>query len=445
MATKKFNTFEYASMVKTGKSETSTLHRYDAFETPYGYAFVLIANDQDNEQQAELSEIAMKRIKYFLENEPDEKSEHVTKSALIYTSGYLYQFVNKNPSFKAGRISCLCVLYCNEKVYYAWTGNVELMLFTGKRLFLLTVKEAVDKTDGNNDPSERNRSNITVQEEFLGSHSFVKPLSGNTCVEPVSGDKLIMASGNITNRLQLKEARRILCDNMPLQTQVARIMHENQGITDAHSSTLIVIRFYELKNTERKLPSKQLVSKPILSHDKKSNHTKVEKTIKHKQKSLFKIIKNAFLVIALVMVGYFIYDLFIFDPHPPVGLPGDLSRIEWQATIQPADTLNDYDTPERPVVPGDVVYTVRGGDTWGRIYTQFGVCSWFIINHPPNTGRFGREGSLLAGQRLHIPVKYSGKPELNPYYYREFATEKVGERCENVGQEFRQAFEDAIK
>ncbi len=441
MATKKFSTFEYAALADTGKSGISGLIRYDVFETPYGYAFVFIINKENTNNQVELSRLAMNRISYYLKNAPDEKTEYVTQNALIYLSGYLYQYCNKNPEYKAGKVSCMCVLLHDEKVYYSCYGSVELLIFTGKRFYLL------DSHYSGNDESLADRSlQQHYSANYLGHQAIIRPFAAATHLEPVADDKLIIIPANLAKHLNTKETKRILCDNMPLQTKAVRIIRELRKHEDDTSFALTLVRFYGFQRKERKLPPGQLITKQDVV--KKSVEIPVNHQNKAKEKKSNKshaMIRNILYAVGLIIVGYLFYDLFIKDPHPPISLPDTLRTVDWQTTLVASDTLQDDDHRVTPVLPDDVIYLVRGGDTWGRIYTQFGVCSWFIINHPPNKGRFGREGSLLAGQRLRIPVRYSGKPEYNPYYYREFATEKVGDRCENAGMELRQAFEEKIK
>lgn len=438
MATKKFSSFEFASVADTGNSVTPGLHRYDAFKTPYGYAFVIVANDEDDKLQSELSGIALERIRYFLENEPDEKPGQVAKSALIYTSGYLYEFGKRNSSYKAGKISCLCVLYSNEEVFYAWAGHVGLFLFTGKRFYLLNCKD--NPTQVSLDVSA---GCLGDSEEFMGQRPLIEPHSGESCLQPVSGDKLIMTSGSISQHINTKIIKKILTDNMPLQTKAARIMRQGKSSDDMYSSTIILLRFHDVKNRERKVGPVQKSGGSNVMHEKTDSRvSKNTRQNKAPAKKYLTLAKYLLYTIGFLVVAYFFYDLFINDPRPPI----NLSEIKKDTVPEETAILPDSVLPEQaPVLPDDLEYTVRSGDTWSRIYSQYGVCSWFIRNHPPNTGRFGSEGSLIAGQRLQIPVQYSRKPEFNPHYYSEFSTEKVGSRCENVNEAFLEAFKQKIR
>lgn len=444
MATRKFSTFEYASLTDAGKSDKAGLHRVDAFETPHGHAFVIVSSEQDDEQQAELCGIAIERIKYYLENEPDEKIDDVSRNALIYTGGYLYQIGQKDPLQQAGKISSLCVLFSDERIYYSWAGNVELFLFTGRRMYLLSWKEESDDesvhaaNEGEKEPVE--------QHGFLGRQAIMAPFSGNGPIEPVNGDMLIMASGSVCRSLHTKDIKRVLQDSMPMQTKAARIMrHSSTGPGECPAS-IMLLRFHGLNNTERSFGDGQVASKHDSLMKKTEQDSEMGKQSQGKtKKRSFRTLKTVFGIIGLIIVGYLFYDLFINDPHPPVRVAPTVEEAVVDTDEQVIPDEAEVELADEPVVlPDDVTYVVRGGDTWGRIYTQYGVCSWFIINHPPNTGKFGREGSLIAGQRLDIPLKYSGKAEYNPHYYREFTTDKVGSRCENAGRDFLRAFEAKI-
>lgn len=445
MATRKFSTFEYASHTDTGSSETAGLHRYDVFETPHGHAFIIVSSDEGDDQQAELCGIAIERVKYYLENEPDETKDMVSRNALIYAGGYLYQLGQKDPSYQAGRLSSLCVLFTEEKIYFSWLGNVELFLFTGKRMYLLSWK---DSNENIQDAATENQSDFPEKNnDFLGKQAISIPFSSNSSIEPVNGDVLIMASGSVCRCLHTKDIKRVLQDTMPLQTKAARIIrHSGSGESQCPGS-IMLLHFHGLKNTERSFGAGQIAAR----HDpsmQKAEQAMANKTQSGKspQKKSIGLMKAILSVIGLIIVAYLVYDLFILDPRPPVTLP----QISDEAMVDTSEHASDEEesveqlADEAPVLPEDLIYVVRGGDTWGRIYVQYGVCSWFIINHPPNTGKFGREGSLIAGERLRIPVKYSGKAEYNPHYFREFTTEKVGSRCENAGTEMLQAFEDKI-
>ncbi len=443
MATKKFSNFEYASLTDAGDAKTPGLYRFDAFETPHGHAFVVVSGDQDDEKQADLCEIAIERIQYYLENEPDDDKHVVSRNALIYSSGYLYQMGRKDSLDRAGKISCLCVLFSEEKIYFSWVGHVELFLFTGKRMYLLSWKDSEADSASMRIDEE---TGLTGKECFLGSQAIIAPYSIDCCVEPVSNDILIMASGSVCRRLHTKDIKKVLQDSMPLQTKAARIMRHSSSESGQCPASIMLLRFHDLGNAERSFGAGRVAAKHDPSMQKTEQAMAKKKQTGSGQGKTFKLLMTIFSVIGLIIVAYLIYDLFISDPRPPVSLPPIAEEVvaDTSEHVMVTEPNEEQLAAETAVLPDDVIYVVRGGDTWGRIYVQYGVCSWFIINHTPNTGRFGRESSLIAGERLRIPVKYSGKAEYNPHYYREFTTEKVGSRCENAGPELLQAFEEKI-
>lgn len=438
MATRKFSTFEYASQFDRGSADQGACIVQDVFETPHGQAIVVVAGmGLDGEK---LCRTAFERVKYYLENEQDEDSDVITGNALIYTSGYLYQLQKKDPALRPGRISCLCVLFKDEKIHYSWVGGVELYLFTGKKMYALAWR---DHSKGDAPGSG-----------YLGQAAIIEPGTDEGALSPVAGDKLIMAAGELCKHLHTRETRKILKDTMPLQTQASRILRQTTD-KGAGLSSIIMLGFHGISNTERKpgglgLPLKMELRK----HSKEQEMTKKNTTKKKKKPaeswetlSIRKIRlgwKAALYAAGLLLVIYLLYDLVNYGPSP-IQLPATAEvapdTLSFAAEVEEAEA-EKVETPA--VIPGDETYVVRRGDTWGRIYTQFGVCSWFIINHPPNTGRFGSGGTLIAGESLRIPVKYSGKPELNPHYYREFSMDVVGNRCEHAGQELKDAFERKI-
>lgn len=438
MTTKKFNTFEYAAHSEPCKSESAGVHYQDSFETSRGHVFLVVTDHGcPKGQPSELCDVVLQRVRYYMEHEPDERNADVTRNALIYTSGYVYQHYNKGGGATRG-VSCLCLLYSDEQVFYSWIGDVGLYLFTGKRIHWLTWDEKHTVTGTKDDPDKK------AKKAFLGEKPIIEPLSNyEDALKPVNGDTLILSAGNVGKCIHTRATKRILKDSMPLQTKVTRILRHTYPDTDPQSGALIILRFHAVSHTERILSTDKNDQDPLQVQQKKEvdeKHTKL-----NWKNTPVGYLKMIFAVLGLLAVLYFVYDLFIYDPHPPVSIsiPTHEAGPE-EAVHVPEEVAEEFsqEVVEPVALPQDISYTVRSGDTWGRIYSQFSVCSWFIRNHPPNTGRFGSQGGLIAGQRLQIPVKYSGDPQLNPHYYTEFTTDKVGSGCQNVDSSFLRSFEE---
>ncbi len=430
MTTRKFNSFEYIGRA-TGP-DPGGLHREDMFETPHGFAFVIAASQGEGEQEAGRTATALERIRYYLENETDDKVEEVSRNALMYTSGYLYQTYQKEAEGDLPPLSCLCVIVSDGKVHYAWVGNICLYVFTGKRMIPLSWTVA-----------ESQGPDASVA--FMGEQPVVAPQFPTDPLIPVNEDLLLAGSGRSCELFCLKQTKKILQDSMPSQTKVARMTRLFDGEeSEKQALALQMLRFYNLENRQRSFVTgqEQAAPRPKSSAIKEDMPGKKSKKQLPDMDMLQKIKYIAYLV-GILLVGYMVYDLFLYDPKPAVNIPLVI-ETEQVGVESPDDTLSlAMDEPR--ALPEDIPYTVRGGDTWGRIYTQFGVCSWFIINHPPNTGRFGRDGALIADARLQIPVRYSSDPELNPHYYTEFTTEVVGASCENAGQELLDNFREMVQ
>ncbi len=422
MATKKFSTFEYASVSNISDSLPVACIRQDEFETPLGHAFVMVTNT--NGQETGQMGIVFERIRYYLENEPNESSDVIIKNALIYTGGFLYQLQKKEPTLELGKISCLCVLYSHERIHYAWVGDIELFLFTGKKMYVLTCLD-----------HQEAGAPLKV---YLGHQSMIEPHSDEGAMAPVAGDKLIVASGPITKYLHTKEIKKTLRESMPLQTQAIRMIRQVEKSESCPSaSALTMVAFHGINNTER-LPVKAKPS--IIKETSRSGEQDMHQKRKHDhEKQLFSW-KNILFVAGILFVIYMLYDILNYGPRP-ISLSPTSPEVVADSLVQsPADTSQQYQESSA-ALPSDVIHHVQTGETWGRIYARYGVCSWFIINHPPNSGRFGSGGSLMAGERLRIPLKYSGNQELNPNYHQEFSTAVVGGRCENAGRELKDAFD----
>ncbi len=434
MATKKLSKFEYAGEEVPGSAGFKGLHRQAAFETPAGYAFVVVSSAVEEKSQADLTALVIDRIRYYMNTETEDSISSLSGNALVYTSGYLKQQSEKDPAKEAKKISCLCVLLHEETIHYAAAGDVCLWLFTDRKLIPVYQPPSQAAIDAG---ADRN---------YMGNQSLIKPVTGTPeGVAPLDHDKLLIGSASLCKCLTEKQARKILQDSMPLKSKTLRLLQHACQETPPEAAALMILSFYELQNQERiVVPLEQPeVHKQGISKDKPKTNTAKKTAVKKPVVSagLYYWLKLGLRILALLFVGYMIYDLFIFDPHPPIQIPAAITVVEEDVAVDlPEDTLS-FPEQEPPAMPDDLTYTVRAGDTWSSIYRRYRVCSWFIINHPPNRGRLGREGSLIAGQSLRIPVKYSGSPDLNPHYYHEFTLDKVGSNCQNANRAFIESFE----
>ncbi|MFP4064773.1 MAG: hypothetical protein ACLFN2_08625 [Bacteroidales bacterium] len=435
MTTRKFNVFEYTGRV--AGPDPVGLHREDMFETPNGFAFVIAASSGEGEEDAGRTATALERIRYYLENETDDRVEVVARNALMYTNGYLFQTYQKEAGGELPPLSCLCVIFRDGKVHYAWVGDICLYVFTGKRMVPLSWPMAGSKT-----PDAVMR--------FMGEQPVISPQFPDEPLLPVNEDLLLAGSGKSCELFCLKQTRKILQDSMPSQTKVARMVRLVEGQDQRQAMALQMLRFYNVENRQRSFVEgrEHAAHRPGLLAEnegmqKKGSKKQAAEKKPAPDKEVLKKVRYIAYLAGLLLVGYMFYDLFLYNPKPPsdIPLPSETAQVEVES---PEDTLSMAMDASR-ALPEDIPYTVGGGDTWSRIYSQFGVCSWFIINHPPNSGRFGPDGTLITNTRLQIPVRYSGDPELNPYYYTEFTTEVVGSSCENAGQELRDNFLEMVQ
>jgi hypothetical protein len=179
---------------------------------------------------------------------------------------------------------------------------------------------------------------------------------------------------------------------------------------------------------------------------KKKDVGKDEKWSEIQQKISSPPVNYILIALAILLLSYMFYDIFIHDPMPTRKTTKTEKPVASDSVSAVVDTPQKADVAEIPVstkVPDDIMYTVKSGDTWGRIYTQFGVCSWFIRTYASNQGKFDSDDNPIAGSRITIPVIYSAKSSLNPDFYQEFSLEKTGTRCENANEDFVERFREA--
>jgi hypothetical protein len=326
----------------------------------------------------------------------------------------------KEPEFVVNKASVLCLLVRDEKVYYAWMGEVSLFLYTGKRRYHLTwpLKPTEDIAE----------CTETAQILYLGQQQLAEPAVCPEALVPVDDDMLFMATGSAWQSLREKAFCSVMADSMPTHTKaqsLVKMVAEQEPETPVAAQ---LIAFYNLAQNERSFVAGKSAPVPTVLE-------KIQAKIEDKPKNT--LVKSLLVALGVVVLAYMFWDIFLNNPQRPVNV--QVSRTGVGETDRPAlDTIEvATESGDQAVLPGDVEYVVRSGDTWGSIYRQFEVCSWFIRNHPPNAGKFDADDNPVFNTTLVIPVKYSASPRLNPSYYQEFTTDKVGNACQNVNEAFK--------
>ncbi|MBW6497629.1 MAG: hypothetical protein K0B09_04520 [Bacteroidales bacterium] len=420
MATRKLKNFEFAGLQNAEAGSVDALHTFNAFETPNGFVFLVSGSSQPVEEAQQVGSIINERIRYYLENEVLADPKEAVRNALVYANGFIFEKRRKEPEFTPGEASVLCLLVRDEKVYYAWMGDVSLYLYTGKRRFTLTWPLET--------AAEHDAESEQKQMLFLGAHQLAEPAVCDKALVPVDNDMLFMATGSGWQSLREKAFCGVLADSMPSHTKVQRLV---KIVTEQEPDRPVaaqLIAFYNLAQNERSFVAGK--SAPV-----KSVIEKIQSKIEDKPKST--LVKSLLIAIGIIILGYMFWDIFLNNPQRPVNVEISRTAVE-EADSLALDTIEA--APERAAqatLPADVEYVVRSGDTWGSIYRQYEVCSWFIRNHPSNAGRFDADDNPVFNTTLVIPVKYSASSRLNPSYYREFTTDKVGNACQNVNETFK--------
>lgn len=412
MTTRKLKTFEYAYKSQKYSGTEQIRETVGAYDTANGFALVFCSGYSNEEKDAVAAEIALERVSYYLDNDFVDNPAEAVVNALVYASGFIHEYGCKNPEYEGMKTACLCVLIRDNKVYYSNVGDSALYFFNGKRLYPLALNADFDDAGEN---------------VLLGSDKIITPNACEYPFVPVDNDTLMICSERYLTSAPEKTIKSILSDPMPLLTKVSRLVDVETQISGKENVSIQLVSFYNIDNDERHFSP--IKNKSAAS---KVDEFKIPRIIKHPIGNL--------VIIGLILLFfmYMVYDLFIYNPRPAINIQNAKDETEQVDDLQSAEEVAEE---EKYVIPEDTVYPVKSGDTWGRIYQKFGVCSWFIKNHKPNIGKFDRSDNPVAGTRISIPLTYSSKKEFNPDFYIEFSTEKIGSSCQNANADFVKAFE----
>ncbi len=431
MVTKKLKYFEYGIHSNKGKAKPSNFDGYAAFDSPNGYVFVLCDGYDESGEKAK--DLALDRIRYFMEKEHLEDPREAVQSALIYTGGYIYEYARKHEeNYKNTAVSCLCLLIRDNKIYYSSLGNCNMYLFNGKRLYLLT-QETLNNNASDNDFKEK---------QLLGKNKAPSPFVCEHPLVPLNSDMILLCTDGLYDHVSEKNIKKILSDPMPVYTKACRLtdMAVNSGSDD--NVTVQLISFYNLEHDKREFAEPE---KPIEDTEELPKTAKIDITGNPLWNKLI-------IGIVLILTIFMFYDLFIFNPRPARELNDNRANLS-DDTITEKKPPKDETKPEaidlvrllNRFTPADTVYVVQSGDNWSTIYGKFGVCSWFIRNHEDNKGKFDSKGDPVQGKKILVPLIYSARPEYNPRFYKEFTTDKVGNACQHAGEDFIENFHETLK
>lgn len=429
MATRKLKNFEFAGLLNTDATDKAGLTAFDNFETPNGFVFLVSGSADLLEENQQVCEIINERVRYYLENEVLDDPREAVRNALVYANGFVFERKRKESGFRVEDASVLCLLVRDEKVFYAWMGDVSLSLFTGKRRYPLTwdLKAEADSVA----PDSEENSML-----FLGQKQLAEPAVCEQALVPVDGDMLFMGTGRLWNNIREKAFCTVLADSMPTHTKVQRMIKMAAEMQPEEPIAAQLVSFYNLDQTERSFTAGRSTPTP-------SVFERIQSKIEEKPKS--SLAKSLIIAIGVVILAYMFWDMFLNNPARPVRVSAPTEAIAENDSLDDAAEQANEAVALNSALPADVEYTVKSGDTWGRIYQQYEVCSWFIRNHQPNAGKFDSDDNPVSNTTLVIPIRYSASRRLNPGYYQEFTTDKVGSACQNANQAFKRRFDEKVR
>jgi serine/threonine protein phosphatase PrpC len=429
MATRKLKNFEFAGLQNTDANDKAGLTSFDNFETPNGFVFLVSGSVELLEETQQICEVINERVRYYLDNEVLDDPKEAVRNALVYANGFVFERSRKEPEFRLKDASVLCLLVRDEKVFYAWMGDVSLFLYTGKRRYPLTWDL---KTEAGSDALKSEDNPLL----FLGENQLAEPAVCEQPLVPVDGDMLFLGTGSLWNNIREKVFCTVLADSMPTHTKVQRVIKMAAEMQPETPIAAQLVSFYNLDQTERSFVAGKSTPAP-------SVFERIQSKMEEKPKS--SLAKSLIIALGVVILAYMFWDMFLNNPARPVRVSAPTEAISESDTLDDAADQTNAALAFNAVLPADVEYTVKSGDTWGRIYQQYEVCSWFIRNHQSNAGKFDSDDNPVSNTTLVIPIRYSASRRLNPDYFQEFTTDKVGNACQNANEAFKKRFDEKVR
>jgi PPM family protein phosphatase len=450
MANKKLKNFEFANHTEKGKLYKVNTDEVVFFDCANGSVFLICQDNSETQLETSPANLAAQRIRYYLENEYVANPANALYNALIYTNGFIYEYGRKNDEYKNVQVHCACILIRDNMAYYSTFGEIAIYFFNGKKLHLLSqgnkrITSLTPTSSEINDLTEE----VANPDFLLGKNRDINPDVNTEALVPLNDDMVLLCSKGFFDAVPEKSISKILYDPMPVQTKVYRLVDMANIAGGEENISIQLVSFYNLEHVERKfkpLDVRKAISVKRTSrvdqNEEKSGLGENSTLEQLSEKYLTGPVKIVLTVLGVLLFAYMVYDLFIHDPMPPVKNTNREIVVKETAPV-----VVEEKKEEKPVevvsnkkIPADQAYLVKSGDTWGRIYTQYGVCSWFIRNHESNKGKFDADDNPVAGSRIQIPLVYSARKELNPNFYQEFSLQKTGNRCENANQAFIDSF-----
>ncbi len=433
MVTKKLKYFEFGSHSNKGSIKESNYDGYAAFESPNGHVFLMC--DGINEFGAKAKDIVIERIEYFLNKEVVNDPREAVQSALIYAGGYIHSYAKKQEKNDEIGISCLCVLIRNNKIFYAWVGNCNLFLYTGKNLHVLTEPTFL---------SENNTKTDDLQKlQLLGKEKIPSPYVCERPITPLNNDIILLCTDGLYEKVNHKNIKKILSDPMPIYTKACRLSDMALKAGGEDNITLQLISFYNLDHKNRDFA-------PASESKQDDELPKITKGI-FMENPLW---NSVIIGVIILLTGFMFYDLFFNNVKPQKDItPEREIYIEKEAEEQKLKKEKEETSKISENIsfiidrylPSDSAYVVQSGDSWSNIYSKFKVCSWFIINYDKNKRKFDRNDNPVSGRKIYIPLKYSANEDINPYFYQYFSTDVVGSRCQHASEKIIRDFDKALK
>jgi PPM family protein phosphatase len=359
--------FECIEISDIGKIRTRNEDFAGNFETRNGYAFVVCDGMGGHSGGLEASTITVNSIRFFLEKNYYQDPIDAIADSIIYANKQVYDESSNNRDLKGMGTTIAIILYRNDRIYYAHSGDSRIYYYSGNtgKLNRLTkdhsvIQDLLDKGMITEELAVNHpRKNELVN--ALGISERAVYTIGTEALVPNIEDIFMICTDGLTTLVNDQQISNELNQHIPAQEKAVKLIElaNNNGGHD--NITIQLIRFY------LGVPSAQMPQLFEL----------------HDRKKYFIYSSFIFLFIVILLMVITIFNKNINESRKTM-------YINNQKIIE-ADYLQK-DT--------NFLYIIKKGDSLNDISDRFNLSDSTLLSFNPHL-----KDELTVGQALKIPVK----------------------------------------
>ncbi|HKK59881.1 MAG TPA: LysM peptidoglycan-binding domain-containing protein [Salinivirga sp.] len=413
-------TIKYKSISLIGSKARHNQDAYAEFQIPGGYGFAICDGINGKEGGGAIaSKMAIESIKRQFRNTQFKNPQKALTNALTLANFQLYDHIQKNERFKGMGASCVIVLVIDERVYYAYIGNVRFYILRDNTIYRLTRDHTKAQTalaqNKINEEKLESDPGFYIADRALG---FDKDVNFSVCKQPISmeeHDMLLLTSDGLFKELT--------------ENQIAEVVNDPDASVDFMATNLAQKADQAGGNDNITLTLMHVFDPQKVPFTPETG----EKTeIVEGKKGIPKAVWIVLGVIGLVALLYGISEIAFNHERVTTEQKPQKSVVDTQPkdTIKPArteDLTKKKEKEPQGIKPEFIPYKIEKGDNFYRLGIRFNVTVQLL--EKVNNVQAKR---LRLGQRIRIPVKAIHKVE-------------KGEMLSTIAEKYHTPVKDILK